>query len=79
MDKSKHTVTVPREYIEKLEGFFEAHKEAEHNIFGKIFRTSLSNNKTALFLDENEITSKDFSEIIIIDEKGSQKLLFKKI
>jgi hypothetical protein len=36
MDKTYHTVTVPREYLEMLEEFFEVNSKNEKNIHGEI-------------------------------------------
>jgi hypothetical protein len=81
MDKSKHMVTVPREYLEKLEDFFELHKSSGFNIFGNVMRVMHPNEppEVTMFLDLNEITDKDYKAIILIDNQGKQKAKFKKV
>jgi hypothetical protein len=85
MDKSQHLVTVPREYIEMLEDFFEVNKDSEFNIRG-VHRTHMlppsetrwsADREEILFLGENEITDKKYDRIIVVDSVGREKFVYR--
>lgn len=83
MDKSNHTITVPREYLEMLEGFYEANKDSGFNIYGKHVThllpysvNPLSQREDILFLNWNEITDKLYDKIIVVDSDGSEKFRY---
>jgi hypothetical protein len=73
MDKSKHTVAVPRDYLEMLEEFFMERSHSEKNIEGKVMNVSSpatpSGSSPILF-----ITDEGFKVdgVIIVDKSGNE-------
>lgn len=74
MDKSQHTVTVPREYLEMLEGVHQDVLENEYTLSGKVRRNG--DFGKILFIKENALTKQDANTIIVIDEIGKERLVY---
>lgn len=71
MDKSNHTVTVPREYLDKLEAFY------EENIVSKDFNvkalvTKRMNNNALIIFNTNTQLIETVSEVITLDDSGKE-------
>lgn len=76
MDKSNHTVTVPREYLEQLEEFYNKHgmeKAHEENIVGRLAKYGFSD---VLLLKHNKHANPSVDGIVVIDEEGKELRTF---
>lgn len=78
MDKSNHRITVDREYLERLEKFYEENGNTKENIHG-IISVNFGFTKT-LLLRENKITGdNDISMVAVIDTSGKELMKFSRL
>ena len=80
IDKSQHLVTVPRAYLEMLEGIYEDVKEKEYNLSGQVRKvmTTLSPfPDNILFIQENAITKQESQKLIVVDSIGKERLIYR--
>lgn len=78
VEKKKHTMTVPRDYLESLEEFYSKNMANHYNVRGdvrKVKRIGYEEEKT-LFIKSEDFNNID--NVIIIDEEGREKAMFSK-
>lgn len=71
MDKSNHTVTVPREYIEKLEAFYEENIVAkDFNLKGMVIKQGIEN--VLLIWNCNVPLAETVTRVTTLDSNGKE-------
>jgi hypothetical protein len=79
MDKSNHTITVPREYLEMLENFFNKNSGEGNNSKLMIRNTGLGQR---VFLETEVIPDyvfRDIDALYVIDKDGVEQAVFRKL